>query len=81
EGINLTYLHDGENRGIAARLNQACKLAIQEGFAWLLTMDQDSFFSDQMLDQYLHCCATYTQLNKVAQFGITYVNKEEHKDL
>src|SRR3954467_15747776 len=41
---NVTYLSDGENKGIAVRLNHASIMAIAEGFEWLLTMDQDSYF-------------------------------------
>ena len=48
----MEYLHDGENKGIAARLNQICELAIQEGYNWLLTMDQDSYFSENEIKKY-----------------------------
>ncbi|HRI19294.1 MAG TPA: glycosyltransferase, partial [Panacibacter sp.] len=52
---NVVYLHDGENKGIASRLNQAAKLAIEEGCEWLLTMDQDSYFEKNTVDAYLNC--------------------------
>src|ERR687885_2569932 len=42
---NCNYFHDGVNRGVARRLNQACQTAAAEGALWLLTMDQDSLFS------------------------------------
>jgi rhamnosyltransferase len=35
------------NIGVAAALNLALKRAIDEGYDWLLTMDQDSFFEDR----------------------------------
>ena len=41
---NVVYKHNGENKGIAARLNEAATLAIKEGYDWILTMDQDSYF-------------------------------------
>jgi rhamnosyltransferase len=46
------YLHTGENEGIAKKLNEAMKLAETEGFDYLLTMDQDSFFGDGDLEKY-----------------------------
>src|ERR1019366_3027324 len=50
--INITYFHDGKNRGIAERLNQAAALASSKGFNWLLTMDQDSYFNEGAVEQY-----------------------------
>src|SRR4051812_611038 len=52
---NCHYIHDGENKGIAMRLNQACGLARQEGFEWLLTMDQDSSFNEKSIANYISC--------------------------
>jgi rhamnosyltransferase len=69
---NICYLHDGENRGIAARLNEVCKLAIQDGFDWLLTMDQDSFFDNNSLSQYIDCISNFEKKNETAMFGVQY---------
>lgn len=41
---NVTYLSLRRNTGIAAALNIACELAIQDNCDWILTMDQDSSF-------------------------------------
>lgn len=38
------------NKGIAFALNATAKLAKQDGFEWLLTMDQDSFYDLNMLE-------------------------------
>src|SRR4051812_24739580 len=51
----ITYLHDEMNKGIAARLNQVCDLAIEDGYEWLLTMDQDSSFEGDFLKKYIAC--------------------------
>src|SRR3954471_22742180 len=53
----VTFLHDGINKGIASRLNQVCKLAIEDGYEWLLTMDQDSSFEADFLKKYITCTA------------------------
>lgn len=45
---NIRYIRNNENCGIAKALNQGAIEAIKEGFEWLLTMDQDSYFSDNL---------------------------------
>lgn len=79
EGIkqlsNTVYLHDGENKGIAARLNQASDLAMKDGYEWLLTMDQDSFFQNEILLNYLDCFTTFDKKENVGMFGISYYEK------
>lgn len=39
---NIKMIRNAENIGIAAALNQICKLAILLGYDWVLTLDQDS---------------------------------------
>ena len=41
---SITFLHFEHNIGIAAALNESCQLAFRQGFGWILTMDQDSYF-------------------------------------
>ena len=41
---NLAYKFLNANLGIAAALNIACSIAIENKFDWILTMDQDSSF-------------------------------------
>lgn len=41
---DITYIPNEENRGIAAALNQIMQAASNAGYAWVLTMDQDSVF-------------------------------------
>lgn len=70
------YFHNGENEGIAKRLNQACEFAIANKYHFVLTMDQDSFFDDGMLTTYLTCMESYHQLHSTAMFGIDYHGKQ-----
>ena len=73
----VEYYHDGENKGLPVRLNQACKLAIAAGFKWILTMDQDSNFSATDMDKYLTCFSKFDNKETVAMFGPAY----EHQQL
>ncbi len=45
----IEYVWNKGNLGIAAGLNIAARKAIDDGFSWLLTMDQDSQFKDESL--------------------------------
>lgn len=49
---NVKYISNNGNLGIAAALNIACKMALEEGYDWLLTMDQDSSFKKEMLEEF-----------------------------
>ena len=76
---NVLYFSDLENQGLSIRLNQACKLAINDGYEYLLTMDQDSSFNDENLDKYLESVANYKDKENVNVYGIEY-NKNDLKD-
>jgi rhamnosyltransferase len=72
-GLNkVSYLHDGTNRGIAERLNAACQMAIAEGYEWLLTMDQDTNFPEEVFQGYLRCVEEFPTKENVALFGPEY---------
>jgi rhamnosyltransferase len=65
----VEYHHDGENRGLPERLNAAAQKAIADGFGWLLTMDQDSSFSEQDMNRYLDGFYRFEKKSEVAVFG------------
>ena len=67
--IPFEYITTGTNEGISKRLNEAADKAIQEGFDFLLTMDQDSSFDSGVFDQYLQLVDACSKEN-VAQFGV-----------
>ncbi|MGI8951013.1 MAG: glycosyltransferase [Chitinophagaceae bacterium] len=68
----IIFFHDNQNLGIAKRLNQACTLALEEGFDWLLTMDQDSKFSLDAISNYFSCFSQYKNKENVAMFAPKY---------
>src|SRR5437660_6444420 len=70
----VIYLHDGINKGIAKRLNEAITLAIKDELDWLLTMDQDSYFESVEIENYIHCIELYSQKENVSMFGVEYEN-------
>lgn len=50
---NATYLSNKNLNGIAGAQNLGCSKAIEDGFEWVITMDQDSIFEYNELDKYL----------------------------
>jgi rhamnosyltransferase len=66
------YIHDGENAGIAKRLNQVCQKALAEGYDYILTMDQDSSFKPEVIDNYFECFNNYPDKHEVSMFGLQY---------
>ena len=55
---NVFFACNKENLGVAKALNQLCMMAMHGGFEWILTMDQDSLCSSDMVE-YL---AAYTDI-------------------
>lgn len=65
----ISFQHDFENKGIAKRLNEACAIAVQKRFDWMLTMDQDTSFSTDAVCNYFDCLRQYKDKENVAMFG------------
>ena len=74
---HVSYFHSGINEGISKRLNQASNQAIKDGFEWLLTMDQDSYFEEIEICKYLHCINETKDKHNIAQFGVDVDNNVE----
>ncbi len=70
-GAHVEYLYYGSNEGISKRLNTAAHKAIEEGYNFLLTMDQDSSFPPGIFDKYLNEIENCS-INNVGQFGINF---------
>ena len=77
----VVYIHDGENKGIAARLNNVGDLAVKDGYDWLLTMDQDSSFEDKTFTNYLNCLGSFEKKEKVSMFGINHIKELDDLDI
>ncbi|MCW3111183.1 MAG: dTDP-rhamnosyl transferase RfbF, partial [Segetibacter sp.] len=68
----VTLFHDYQNGGIAKRLNTACRMALQEQYDWMLTMDQDTSFAADAISNYFNCFTQYEAKEKVAMFGTAF---------
>lgn len=54
QNINGAWVfQNAENGGIAKALNQLVKIACEDNFDWILTMDQDSFILPGLIERYV----------------------------
>lgn len=63
---NSCYLDLGGNKGLAVALNIGAKKAIDENYEWLLTMDQDSSFSNDIVEIY----SDYIENNDTSKIAV-----------
>jgi rhamnosyltransferase len=66
--IPLTYLEAGKNLGIGAALNHLANAAGGKGYRFLLTMDQDSWFGGQDLNELISVAEESDQIGIVSPY-------------
>lgn len=69
------YYSDGSNEGIAKRLNEVRRQAAKDGFTHLLTMDQDSSFSEGVFVKYMNGIEAFPDGESVGMFAVNYQPK------
>lgn len=67
---NTEYIGLNENIGIAAALNIGAERAIEEGYEYLLTMDQDSYASPKMVLKLLDVFSHHSMVGISAAFPV-----------
>lgn len=65
----IVYLPQSRNLGQAAALNAAAARARQDGYSWLLTLDQDSSFKPGVLETYLRAFRAFEPKGNCALFS------------
>ena len=72
--IPVEYIFNGSNKGISYSLNLAAKLALEKGYGWLLTMDQDSYFENEQFNTYVQIFERDIKSNDaIGVAGVSYV--------
>jgi rhamnosyltransferase len=69
-------IRNGRNLGIAGALNLGVKKAMEAGFDWIVTFDQDSCVSEGFISQMLERYRRSEHLEDVALISPTYVDRE-----
>lgn len=72
---NVHYHWNGDNKGVAFALNKAANLALEQGYKFLLTMDDDSRPSETLVEEML----AFLTANSRQQIGIVSVNHSSPK--
>lgn len=78
---NVKYIAFHENMGLSYALNYALRIA--SGYSYLLTMDQDSYFSKDMLEKYkLHIqqCENNPGFSNIAMYAVHYSGSKSEND-
>ncbi len=74
--LSCKVIRNPENLGIAAALNLGVKFAMQAGFGWVCTFDQDSRVSERFIPQMLETYQRAPDPEKVALIAPSYVDRE-----
>lgn len=61
----IIYITENTNKGIAYALNKIMERAQNDGYSWVLTMDQDSILPDGIIDAYRRIIIKYKKLGIV----------------
>lgn len=61
---NCVYISNKNIGGIAKAQNIGCQQAFNDGFQWVLTMDQDSFFDREQIQNYISQAEKYIKKDK-----------------
>ncbi|MFV9510455.1 glycosyltransferase [Tepidibacillus sp. LV47] len=69
----ILYIDNNGNQGIAHALNVGAKRANEEGYEWLLTMDQDSRFDPDMFKKYINCLNMISNSKEIAIISPNYL--------
>ncbi len=72
---NVEYIWNQSNLGIAAALNIGAQKAIEQGFEFILTMDQDSRASERMVEKLMEVMLSNDKIGIVAA---EHLNLETH---
>lgn len=72
-GIEL--IANDENRGVAAALNQGLNWATERGYAWVLTLDQDTVLMDRVVETFADVHRSSASERNVALIGSNYIDK------
>jgi len=73
----IVYIDNNGNQGIAHALNVGAHKAIEMGYEWLLTMDQDSSFDPMMFKKYVQCAKKIPDVDQIAILSPNHVAKPD----
>lgn len=63
KNAKIVYIFNNDNIGVSKALNMGAQKAIQEGYSWLLTMDQDTKFKFDTISRMKNAIETHDTTN------------------
>jgi len=72
DSLCLHFIQNPGNRGIAAALNQGVHWAAEQGFQWVLTLDQDSLVADDLVAKLSAVYKSFPEKERIATIGPNY---------
>lgn len=72
---NIHLIKNESNLGVATALNQAVEWAQKQGYAWLLTLDQDTIPYPYLIEKLITCLKEFDGAGEVAIIGANYFNR------
>lgn len=79
EARGMSLHREPANRGIASALNRGVRLAMESGFEWVLTFDQDSEASADLVERLFAALDACPDAARVAMVGPRIVHPERHR--
>lgn len=62
----IFYSHHPDNPGVSFAYNEAAKYAKENGYEWMLLLDQDTHFPNGILQEYLDCISSRPDIHLIA---------------
>lgn len=69
----IVLIENDKNEGVAKALNQMCEAAVNDGFGWIILLDQDSLPQEDMISKF----SRYIDFENVAIITPRYVDDNE----
>jgi len=74
ENVKIVYVDNQGNQGIAHALNVGCNKAIEDGYEWILTMDQDSMATLGMLKEMFDFFSLSNDMDRISIIAPFHAN-------
>ncbi len=66
KNFNITYIHDVSNPGVSRAYNFAAKIAIKRSKKWIMLLDQDTYFDENILCSFSESINQYRDIRLFA---------------
>jgi len=79
KNIGAHLILNNGNVGVAKALNQGALWALEQGYEWILTLDQDSVVTPHIVTSLVAICNAYSERFRLALVGSNYIQARSRK--